>query len=159
MRVIELTKGQVAIVDDENFDKLAQWRWNCSAQGYACRSINYYKPCGKKACRDEKMHHAVMGRPEPGFVSDHINGNRLDNRRENLRWATRGQNKMNSRPHRGTMTGVKGVSITNRRKPDMAYISFNKKRKHLGYFSTIEEASAAYYSAAQKLFGEFARQN
>lgn len=90
---------------------------------------------------------------------DHINGDRCDNRWSNLREASRGQNACNRSKQRNNSTGYKNVIRVNNcpNKPYRAYIRLCGRSIHLGYFSTPEEANEAYWAAAQKHFGEFAR--
>lgn len=96
----------------------------------------------------------------PSGQLDHRNLNKLDDRIENLRPATRQQNSANRPVLRNNRLGVKGVSITPRvRRPQRyrARIRVDNRLIHLGYFSTPEQASEAYRLAAVKHFGEFAR--
>lgn len=86
---------------------------------------------------------------------DHINGNGHDNRLNNLRQATRTENRRNSRLPRNNTTGLKGVH--QKRKSFVAGIGNNGKYRYLGTFDTPEEAHAAYCKAARELHGEFAR--
>ena len=91
---------------------------------------------------------------------DHVNLVRSDNRFENLRSATRAQNRMNIPVHKNSMVGLKGVSFRKKngyRRPYDARIRVNGKLKHIGRFVTAEEAHAAYAVASKKFFGEFAR--
>jgi hypothetical protein len=99
------------------------------------------------------MHHGYM----PEFL-DHINGVRNDNRLENLRVATRTQNQMNLKKRIDNSSGCSGVFWNKQRNKWAARIQINKKAKHIGLFSTIEDAIVARKIAEQKLFGEFARQ-
>jgi hypothetical protein len=90
---------------------------------------------------------------------DHINRNRSDNRIVNLRPATSAENKRNAPARKTNKSGYKGVvdaSAVNPSKPWCAYIQIDKKNRNLGYFSTKQEASAAYKAAALSLHGEFA---
>lgn len=100
----------------------------------------------------------VKGRwPHPEI--DHRDLDHANNRFGNLREATRRQNQQNHGTRRDSTTGIKGVRIVSRplEKRYVAYIVVNGKRKHLGYFVTAAEASAAYAVAARAAFGEFAR--
>lgn len=151
MKVIELDKGQAAIVDDEDFESLAQYRWFFSRKGYVTRRIT---KDGKRILL--MMHRVIMGATHDQQV-DHKNMNRLDNRRENLRFATRSQNGANSKARSSNRLGIKGVCA--RHGKFTAQINSMGKNTHLGTFDTAEEASAAYFSAAVKLHGEFARAN
>jgi hypothetical protein len=158
MRVIELNKGRVAIVDDEDFEYLAQWRWHVIKKGeiyYARRSV-CPKP-GKK--RGIYMHMAILrGGPE-GQMVDHKNTDGLDNRRCNLRFATKAQNMRNRGKQKNNSTGFKGVSIGRQIGTFRACIKVDKKYISLGQFKTAEEAHAAYCAAAKELHGDFARFN
>ncbi len=88
---------------------------------------------------------------------DHINGVRSDNRISNLRLATFSQNRANSRTHTDNASGFKGVSLDRRRGKWQAQICCDYKKKHLGYFSTREDAYLAYARAANESFGEYAK--
>lgn len=90
-----------------------------------------------------------------GSIIDHINGNPLDNRRENLRFCTHAQNMQNSKVRKHSGTGVKGVQ--KHRNKYRALICKNGKQIKLGSFDSIEEAKACYDAAALEIFGEFAR--
>lgn len=152
MKTIPLTKGMKAIVDDSDYKWLNQWKWYYSSHGYVCR--------------DEKdkviyMHRFIMDAPD-GVDVDHRNTKGFDCRRENLRLATRSQNNYNRPVRKDNGTGYKGVGLKKdqgRVKPYYARITVNKKKIHLGYYETAEEAAKAYDEAALKYHGEFARIN
>lgn len=93
----------------------------------------------------------------PQAVIDHINGNGLDNRIENLRAATRAENNRNSRVKSNNTTGYKGVCFDRREGRFVASIARDGKQFNLGYFETPEDAHAAYCIAAERLHGKFAR--
>jgi len=104
------------------------------------------------------MHRLVaerMGLNIAGLQVDHINGVKADNRRENLRVATNGQNRANSKLNSNNTSGLKGVSRKNGRW--VAVINVGGKKHHLGYFDKKEQAHEAYKKAAIEAFGEFAR--
>lgn len=105
--------------------------------------------------RNVHLHRLVANAPE-GMDVDHINGDGLDNRRENLRVCTRTQNQANRRPNRGRRT--KGVSRT-RYGTWQAYIYVAGRKQHLGTFPTEAEAAQAYNAAAVEAWGDFARLN
>lgn len=102
------------------------------------------------------FHRLVLGVSDPKSVIDHINGNGLDNRRENLRICTVSQNAMNRTRQRNNKTGFKGVSYDRVRKKFKACIHLDGKTKHLGMFLDSKEAALAYDSAAVQFFGKFA---
>jgi hypothetical protein len=93
----------------------------------------------------------------PDIDLDHIDGDKWNNRIENLREATMSENIANSRLSQANHSGRKGVSWNKRLGRWHAYIVVSGKRKHLGFFETLDEASAAYADAAREAFGEFAR--
>jgi hypothetical protein len=95
---------------------------------------------------------------DPGaMLVDHINGNRSDDRIENLRLASESDNRRNSKFYRTNTSGYKGVTLEKSVNKWKAYIYINNRRHHLGLFPTPEEAHAAYCAAAAQHFGEFAR--
>jgi len=152
MKRIELTQGQIALVDDTDYDWLNQYKW-CA-----------YKPPtgGFYAKREESgrtilMHRQILGL-EKGDKrqGDHQNHNTLDNRRENIRICSCQQNQRNRKPRLNISSVYKGVSWYKRCKKWQAHIQMNKKRKHLGYFKREREAAFAYNEVARNLFGEFA---
>lgn len=153
MKVIELTRGKVTIVDDEDFDYLAQWRWSCGNNGYARRGgyIN-----GKK--KTLSMSREIMGDPK-GLIVDHINGHILDNRRSNLRIVTVAQSNINKGCQKRNQFGAKGVHWCKTTRKYQAMIGFNKKAHYLGQFLTLQEAKSAYDKACIELHGAFARLN
>lgn len=161
MQIIKLTQGKEAIIDDEDFEYLNQWKWcfiKCiSGGGYASRSIRN----GKKTTTI--LMHRLINKTVANFDTDHINGNKLDNRKHNLRTTTRSQNKMNSKKRENVK--YKGVSILKVKDTNNTYtyiraqIRINNKGIHLGYYSTQEEAALAYNYAAKHYFGEYAKLN
>lgn len=142
---IALTQGQFAIVDDGDFEFLAQWKW------YA-----HKRPCTFYAERTQIiegkkqkiwMHRLIMQTP-PGMFVDHIDGNGLNNTRSNLRNVTHQQNMANRSLWRnGTTTGVRGVYIDKRDGGIFASITVDGKATHLGRFGSIADASTAYEKA------------
>lgn len=152
MKSIELTKGKVTFVDDEDYPIVSKYKWHLGVK-YACRT-------SKKIT----MQSMLLEVPK-GYVIDHINGNCLDNRRDNLRVCSHSQNCQNRKKSPGTLYPYKGIFRAKRlkTKPWGAQIQFRiegeKRRKFLGQFTSMEEAARAYDVAATKLFGEFAHLN
>lgn len=161
MREISLTRGYVALVDDEDYEFLNQWKWKAvvtrsknTEKVYACRTPRI-GPRSENKYASVVMHRLIMNTPK-GKVTDHINGNTLDNRRENLRICTQAENLMNKQKTYGK-SSYKGVIPHGHRW--VAIIGINGKRLHLGYFSTEVDAAKAYNIAARFCFGSFAKFN
>lgn len=163
MKKIILTQGKFALVDDEDYDFLNQWKWCYSKSykdlGYAIR-FHYLTKSGKQQKRKViSMHRVIMNTPI-GMYTDHINHNTLDNRKENLRICTPSQNHMNQRKFRGK-SKYKGVFWQKDCpiNPWGAIIRINKKGIYLGSFPSEERAARAYDEAAILNFKEFASLN
>lgn len=155
MKYIELTKGARAIVDDEDFDLLNQYNWCLLGKsGYAVRG-GFVD--GKK--KMILMHRFLMNTPD-GFDTDHINGQKLDNRRSNLRIVTRGENCMNAKKHSNNLSSkYKGVHLFGRTGKWTAHVHKNYKKIHLGYFDTELQAVEAYNKKALEMYGDKAKLN
>jgi len=154
MTVINI-KGYKVKIDDDIAPLVRARTWHIADRKrgiYFATSVKH--PDGKS--RDIKLHRFIMSCP-PGSVVDHINGNWLDCRRENLRICTNAENSRNVSIKRTNTTGFKGVSFAPKRRKYRASIRINGKYKYLGYFDTPEAASNAYQKAAKELFGEFYR--
>lgn len=135
-----------AFVDDDDFPELSRYKWYLSYNGYAYRSGTHPK-------NHIYMHRQVLNAPK-GIGVDHINGDKLDNTRQNLRLATQGQNVRNARPWAKKVSRYKGVSWNEQHW--RARIQVNHEVITLGYFPTQREAAFAYNEAAKRYFGEFA---
>lgn len=141
MKKIKLTQNKYALVDDRDFEWLSQWSW-CYSHGYALRATN----AGDRIY----MHRAINDTPK-GFETDHINRDKLDNQRMNLRTVSRAQNSMNHPAHKNNITGIKGVNWSKNAKKYYARIVINRKKIHLGYFDDIETATKAR-KEAEKIY-------
>lgn len=102
-----------------------------------------------------KLHRVVLGLKKTGPQVDHINGNTLDNRKSNLRICNAAQNGWNRGPAKTNTSGYKGVSFCKRSNKWLATIRRFGRRRHLGYFSSVEMAHEAYTAFARKHDGEF----
>lgn len=154
MKEIPLTQGKVALVDDEDYEWLMQWKW-CFHSGYAIR--NRRKDDGEGS-KHIYMHREINKTP-PDLRTDHINGVRTDNRKCNLRNVTMQENNMNrGKPNKDNFTSVyKGVFWYNGFW--VARIMINRKSKHLGKFTNEIACANCYNHHAKNIFGEFAYLN
>jgi len=157
MKFIVLTKGYVAIVDDDDFERLSQYKWSASVHP---RSKTVYAQ-RHEAGRVIQMHRSVLDAPQSQHV-DHYNHCGIDNRKENLRLCTITQNARNRSTDinwAGKTSKYKGVGFMQSRDGAAKWLSrikVNRKSKHLGWFMTELEAVRAYNEAAKHYFGEFA---
>jgi hypothetical protein len=158
MKEIILTQGKVAIVDDDDYEYLNQWKWcvriNKKDVYYATRSD--YSIKGKTSCIS--MHRQIMNATK-GYVVDHINQCTLDNRKVNLRICTHTQNLHNRPKNINNTSGYKGVGWCNKYEKWRAKIWLNSKCYHVGYYIDVIDAARAYNAAALKYHGEFAHLN
>lgn len=155
MKRVPLTRGMWATVDDADYEAvMAAGPWFVRVDGrtvYAQGNIRR-SDGGRSA---QYMHKFLTGWPE----TDHRNGDGLDNRRVNLRCATRTQNNANSRLRSDNTSGFKGVLWNRQRRRWYARITIDGRQRHLGSFGDPGEAARAYDAAAREVFGEFARLN
>jgi len=147
MRKIKLTQGKYTIVDDNDFERLNQWKWCYNSWGYAKMGQNY---------KTILMHRLIMKTPE-GMETDHINGDRLDNRRSNLRICTNAQNHWNRKKQKNNTSKYTGIRWHKEGKKWEATVQFNKKKIYLGLFKNKTEAAKNYNQKARELFGEYIR--
>ena len=150
---IPIKKTVFAVVDEDAYEKISAFYWYVNRWGYA-----YMKLKVGKGYQLHFMHRLITG-ASPSDVVDHRNGNKLDNRKENLRFCTSSQNAMNSRKASGKSSIYKGVCWHKKDKTWVSYICRDSKRFNLGAFSSQELAAIAYNKAAKRLFGDFAHLN
>ncbi|WP_061576552.1 HNH endonuclease [Bacillus licheniformis] len=151
---IILTNGGVCLVDEEDFYYLSKFKWHKrKSDGYVARTVY-----DKGTFKTIRMHREIL-KPPPELVVDHINRDKLDNRRENLRIATRSQNTANSIKPSTNKSGYKGVHYRKDQRKWRACIRVNQKNISLGQYDDPEKAARAYNKAAVEYFGEYARLN
>lgn len=127
-----------ALIDIEDVEKISKYKWRVNDNGYVVTDID----------KNTKLRlHRFLMNPSEDMVVDHINHNRLDNRKQNLRLCTQGENLRNKK--------VKGVAFDERRNKWYARIMINRKNLHLGSFDTKEEAIEARKQAEIEYFGEY----
>lgn len=150
-RIVPLTQGFFAVVDEEDFERVRQFRWHYNG-GYARRAV---KKAGGGQSK-QWLHRFIMGEP-PDREVDHRSLNKLDCRKQNLRICTQSENRWNTGPNRSNKSGFKGVSWSAGTLKWRAVIRSRGKTHHLGYFATKEGAASAYAAASQKMHAEFSR--
>lgn len=157
MKRILLTQGKYAIVDDEDFEWLNQWKWQAQKHSYdgyrAMRGAG-----GRKNQRTVYMHRVIMNAPK-GLEVDHINHDTLDNQRKNLRLVTQSQNQQNSKKRKNCSSKYKGVHWHKLTRKWRSKISSLGEPIHLGLYKSEIGAAKAYDKKAIELFGEFAYLN
>jgi len=157
MKKIPLTKNQIAIVDDEDYEYLMQWKWHAKYNEY---TKTYY--AARRGRQDEGlmwkkyiyMHRVLSSCPSDMFV-DHINHATSDNQKFNLRNVTKSQNGMNRGIQSNNTFGIKGVWQRTENNTWRASIAINGKKINLGKFQTKEEAIEARQEAEERYFGEY----
>ena len=145
MKKIKLTQGRYAIVDDEDYKYLNKYKWCFGSNDYAMRVVD----------KETILMHRVINKTPESMITDHINHDKLDNRKNNLRTCTKAQNRINAKMNKNNNSGYKGVTWNKLGRKWRAYIRINGKSKHLGYFDNKEEANKAYNIISKKYFGEF----
>ena len=151
MKFIPVTQGKVAIVDNQDYAALSKYFWHLNT-GYAMRWLP--RKNGKQI---HVLMHRVIMKPPQGVEVDHINQDRLDNRRSNLRLCGRPQNMMNRGLNSNNTTGFRGVFKARRLGYFIARIIVNKQRHYLGTFHSALAAYSAYKKEAKAHHGVFAK--
>jgi len=154
-REIPLTQGYFAIVDADDYERLNRYKWHV---GVYPNNRVYPSRWSVVKSKRIRMHKDILT-PVRGFVIDHINGNTLDNRKDNLRICTHSQNLTNVGKKSNNTSGYKGVSWNKSHGKWQSQICVNGKTTYLGHFNDKLKAAKAYDDAALKHHGEFARLN
>lgn len=155
MKTIQLPHGFVALVDDEDYERIACYSWYRIRSGYAVRFTSRKMiPWGRRCIY---MHKEIMGFPD--CEVDHRSSDKLNNQKSNLRECSRQQNCSNQQLSVANTSGYKGVYQALLSKRWAARTKFHGKCIHIGTFETPELAAFAYNEKAKELFGEFARLN
>lgn len=161
---IELSRGMVAIIDDEDYDLVSQNKWCVTKNNYGSGLHTWYATRkSNDRSHNEYMHRIIMGVVDSRQWVDHVDGNGLNNRRENLRLASATQNHANSRLTSSSRTGYKGVTYREYKRgiTYVAQIKYDRVTHFIGHFDTAIEAARAYDELARSdaFFGPFARLN
>ena len=160
MKYIPLTQNQFAIVDDQDFDLISQYKWYAHKER---KNPNKYYPKSTQLNNGVREHltiYSLIMNPPKGYIVDHINGNPLDNRRDNLRICTPKENNRNMPKSKDPASSIyKGVSLVKNTGRWYASIKCDGKSYNLGCYDTEFEAAQIYDKKATELFGEFAKTN
>lgn len=159
VREIPLTRGYVALVDDEDYERVNAHRWYANPKIHLDGSTTIYglmfeRVNGKRIGR--LLHRFILNPPKHVHV-DHRDGNGLNCTRANLRHADKSLNGANQRIKSNNTSGFKGVSVSGQ--AWRVYIGFRGRQQYLGTYESIEFAAAVYDAAARHLFGPFALTN
>jgi hypothetical protein len=146
---LELTLGFVAMIDEIDAARVAVCSW-CASHNQSCYSP-YAKGRPIKGGPFVRLHRFILGFPDS--IIDHLSGDRLDNRRSNLRLATHKENSANAIARKDSRTGFKGVTVQGR-----VFIAMCDSVR-LGTFPTARQAAEEYDREAIRRFGSFARTN
>lgn len=152
-----LSQDKVALVDDKDHEWASQWKWSAMVLGKRVYAVRAGKILSGGRITIY-LHREILKAPI-GVDVDHINGDGLDNRRSNLRLATRSENMGNRPMQANNSSGFKGVTWNKKLNKWQAQIKGRGRSITLGCFDNLEEAALIYDEAARKYFGEFARLN
>lgn len=159
MKVIKITQGCRAFIDDEDFEKVSRYRW------YLVRPLKSktlkYAACKKYPDGEKKtllMHRLILNAPK-GRPVDHIDRNGLNNQKSNLRICSIRENNLNCKIHKTNKSGYRGVCWHEQNSCYRAYFSLHNKTYHIGLFQTAKEAAIARNEKMKQLGCKFARLN
>jgi HNH endonuclease len=154
VKIIRLSRGEMALVPDEWFEELNKHKWHAQKGGHTLYAASRVKNADGRSVKIY-MHRVILNAPK-GVRIDHIDGNGLNNQLDNLRFATHAENEANRGKNKNNKSGFKGVSWSKRRRKWLAQIGFEGKQINLGCRYDIYEAVKLRNDAALKLHGKFA---
>lgn len=149
MASIEIAPGQSVLIDDDQYEEIAAHRWRAQKGKHT-----HYA-----AMNGGVLMHRLIMRATKGDIVDHVNGDGLDNRKENLRLCSNAENMMNARKIAGRSSRFKGVSWNKDRSQWYSTIEKDGKRKFLGGYKDEAVAAKQYDNAALRMFGSYAKTN
>lgn len=136
-----------AIIDAEDYERVRSQKWHFVRAGYVITSIR---------SNSHRLHWAIIGKPSSGYHTDHINGNKLDNRKKNLRFCTNPQNLANRGKQKNNTSGFKGVFLDEENNKWIAQLVHKGKRVLYKRFESKTEAAQKYNETALKYCEDFA---
>lgn len=157
MKLIPLTRGYSAMVDDSDYEWLSQWKWRAVVAPHTVYAQREVRIVGTRYSL--QMHRAILNPPDGKTHVDHIDGNGLNNCRENMRLCSQAENSRNRKSVRGSSSRFNGVYYAEKSKKWHAAIRINGSQKHLGCFEKEVNAAAAYNYAAKICYGSYAKLN
>lgn len=159
MKELILSQGYVALVDDEDFERLNQYKWTASKCGNKVYAVRNQK-VGKNKYKRILLHREIMGvsNKQRNICVDHINGDTMNYAKHNLRVCTRRENVLNQESNRGK-SKYKGVSWCKQTNKWRAQIQYDGKHICCGRYTVEKDAAIAYNVKAKELFGDFAKLN
>jgi hypothetical protein len=160
MKTINLTKGYVAMVDDDDYARINQYEWcvGVTTHGDGSKTL-YAKRCANKTETFYLMHRLILSITDPTIEVDHVDHNGLNNQKHNLRVATSSQNQGNAQVRSDNTSGFKGVTWHKHQKRWLPQLQTKERKIYLGSFVDKVKAALAYDKAAREYFGEFAHTN
>lgn len=151
---VTLTKGYEAIIDAEDAHLVEGFNWHAKIFRHTCYAKS--SPAAAKVLGSQYMHRIIAKTPI-NMITDHIDRNGLNNKKDNLRHATGSENNCNTEAYCNNKSGIKGVHWCNTKKRWKAQVRFKGYQKHLGYFRNIEDAKMAREEGCKLIHKEFAR--
>lgn len=155
MKLIDISTktftNKFVIVDEDEFEELNKVKWHFM-KGYAVRRVYFGSENGKQIFKDIYMHRLINHTPD-GFETDHINRDKLDNRKVNLKSVTSSQNKINKGIRKDNRSGINGIYFDKSRNLWAVEIMLDKKKIYLGRFKNMEDARIARKFGEEKYFG------
>lgn len=158
MKHIYLTKGKISLVDDEDFEFIVQFKWRTNDVAGKYYGVREIWNGGDRY--SEHLHRVILERKlgrklRRSEITDHKNGDGLDNRRKNLRIANHSQNGMNKAIRSDNTSGYRGIHFSKERQKFEVYLNKNGKRYRFGRFNKLEDAIRIRKEAEREYFKRF----
>jgi hypothetical protein len=134
------------LISSSDISRITNYTWNLMGRGYIKARINK---------KDIYLHRYILNQTDPSIIVDHINGDKLDNRQDNLRFATKSQNSFNRKKSADKSSIYKGVSFNKNKNMWQSYTKMNGVKNVIGYFDTQKKAALEYDKLALVLYGDF----